>query len=195
MPQFSIDVALYYNIYNRLRVISPGAGYTEPAAGPPANAVQPFYLSNDMHGHAFGGELAIELTPLEWWRLQAAYSMEILTMFLDGTSTDTVNKGNAQGDTPRHQFSLRSGVDIGRHVTLDLWLRGVDRLASIDGISIPGYVTLDARLAWKPAQCLELSLVGQNLLSSHHAEFIPEYVNTRPSEIVRSLYGKITWKF
>ena len=189
------DIALFYNDYRNLRVISPGVPYTEPVGGTPFNAVMPFILTNDMHGYSYGAELAVDWLPLSWWRLQAAYSFERLFMRLDGTSTDLINKGNAEGDTPHHQFSIRSGFDIGRQVSLDLWLRGADRLDSIDAVSIPGYTTMDARLAWKPARNLELSLVGQNLFDDHHPEFIPEYINTVPSEVKRSYYGKITWKF
>jgi iron complex outermembrane receptor protein len=195
LPRLSFDIAAYYNSYKRLRVISPGAPYTEPASGPPANAVQPYILSNDMHGYAVGVELSSDWAPLDWWRLQASFSYQNLTMHLDGESTDSINKGNAEGDVPQRQFSIRSGFDIGHQVTLDLWLRGTDRLASIDGASIPGYVTIDARLAWKPVKGLELALVGQNLFENHHAEFIPEYINTLPSEVVRSVYGKLTWQY
>jgi iron complex outermembrane receptor protein len=195
LPHLSFDVAAYYNSYKNLRVISPGTLYTEPASGPATNYVQPFYLSNDMHGRSIGVELSAEWTPCDWWRLQASYSYQNLTMFLDGSSIDSINKGNAEGDVPQHQFSVRSGFDLGRQVALDLWLRGTDRLASIDGNSIPGYVTMDARLAWKPVKGFELALVGRNLFENHHAEFIPEYINTLPSEVVRSFYGKLTWQF
>ncbi len=192
MSRLSIDVALYYNVYKNLRVITPGAYYIE---GAPPYAVQPYMLSNDMHGRAIGVEMAADWTPLDWWRLQAAYSYQNLKMQLDGTSVDEINKGNAEGDTPKHQASLRSGFDLGRQVTLDLWLRGTGRLVSIDGTAIPGYVTMDARMAWKPVKNLELSIVGQNLFHNRHPEFIPEYINTQPSEVVRSTYGKITWKY
>ena len=190
LSRLSLDVAFYYNIYKNLRVITPAAGYAEPT-----NAVQPYILSNDMHGRAIGVEVAADWTPLDWWRVQAAYSYQNLKMQLDGSSVDEINKGNAEGDTPQHQFSLRSGFDIGRQVTLDLWLRGMDRLASIDGVAIPGYLTMDVRMAWKPAKYFELSIVGQNVFQKQHPEFIPEYINTQPSEVVRSAYGKATWKF
>lgn len=193
--RMSLDIALYYNVYKRLRILKPGADFVETPVGAPANAVQQFILSNDMHGSAYGAEISADWLPCPWWRLQAAYSYERLTMHLDGTSTDAINKGNAEGDTPRHQASLRSGFYLGRQVTLDLWLRGTDYLASIDGISIPGYITMDARLAWKPLRNLELALVGQNLFDRRHPEFIPEYINSIPSEVVRSVYGKLTWKF
>lgn len=190
ISQLSFDIAAYYNKYSKLRVISPSTGYTEST-----NIVQPYMLSNDMHGRAIGVEVATEWNPLDWWRIQAGYSYQKLKMHLDGSSVDEINKGNAEGDTPQHQLSLRSGFNLCRQLTLDLWLRRTDRLDSIDGISIPGYTTMDARLAWKPLRNLELSLVGQNLFRSRHPEFIPEYINTLPSEVLRSVYGKITWKF
>jgi iron complex outermembrane recepter protein len=190
VSHLSFDVALYYNVYKNMRVIRPGSAFMEPS-----NAVSQFILSNDMHGRAIGAEVAADWTPLDWWRLQAAYSYESIKMHLDGTSTDEINKGNAEGDTPRHQVSLRSGFDLGRQVTLDVWLRGVDRLTSIDGTPIPGYVTMDVRMAWKPVKNLEFSIVGQNLFHNQHQEFIPEYINTLPSQVVRSGYGKVTWKF
>lgn len=197
MPFLSFDVALYYNIYNKLRVITPETPLPilDPTSGSTPNLLQSYLLSNDMHGRAIGVEVAADWTPLDWWRLQAAYSYQNLKMQLDGASSDLINKGNAEGDTPQHQVSLRSGFDIGRKVTLDLWLRGTDRLASIDGIAIPGFLTMDARIAWKPVKNLELSVVGQNLLRKQHKEFIPEYINTLPSEVSRSAYGKVTWKF
>lgn len=195
VSRLTVDIALYYNIYRNLRVRKPGVPFTEPVSGVPANNVQPFILSNDMHGNAYGAEIAADWLPVNWWRIQAAYSYERLAMYLDGTSTDTVNRDNAEGDTPRHQYSVRSGFDLGKQVSLDLWLRGTDRIAFISGTSIPGYITMDARLAWKPHRNLELTIVGQNLLDNRHPEFLPEYINTRPSEVVRSMYGKATWKF
>lgn len=184
------DVAFYYNRYSDLRVITPSVPYSQPNAN-----VQPYYLSNDMHGNAIGSELVLEWTPFPWWHLQSAYSYEKLRMYLDGNSKDTINMGNAAGDTPKQQISLRSGFDIGRGIKLDLWLRGVGRIASIDGVSIPGYITTDFQISWKLLKYLEFSIIGQNLLQQSHPEFIPEYINTLPSEVVRSGYGKITCKF
>ena len=187
--RLSTDLAMFYNDYRNLRVLKPGQPYAEPT-----NAVQPYFLSNDMHGYAYGAEAAVEWTPLDWWRIRGAYTFEKLYMYLDGTSTDQINRGNAAGDTPRQQLSLRSGVDLGKGINLDLWLRSVERIEWIDSQSMPGYTTMDARISWKPQKDLEISLVGQNLFHDHRPEFIPEYVNTIPSEIVRSYYAMITWK-
>ena len=54
-------------------------------------------------------------------------------------------------------------------------------------------------LAWKPYDSLELALVGQNLLASHHPEFYSLAGafsnNAAAAEIERSVYGKVTWRF
>ena len=191
----SSDISVFYNDYTDLRVLKPGAIYAEPQGGPPINLVQPFLLSNDMHGYAYGWEASLEWQPLEWWRLKGAYSFEKLFMSLEGTSTDQINKGNASGDTPRQQLSVRSGMELGNGINLDLWLRCVERIDWIDGQSMPGYSTLDARVSWKPTRDLELALTGQNLFHDHRPEFVPEYVNSVPSETVRSFYAKATWRF
>jgi iron complex outermembrane receptor protein len=194
LPALSFDIAAYYNSYKKLRVVTAGTGHLD-ASTSPATYVLPYYLSNDMHGHSIGVELSADWKPCDWWRLQASYSYQNFAMFLDGTSTDQANKGAAEGGGPQHQFSIRSGLDLGSQVTLDTWLRGAGQLTGVNQKSIPGYVTMDARLAWKPVKQLELSLVGQNLFTSHHAEFVPEYVFTIPSEIERSVYGKLTWNY
>ena len=96
-------------------------------------------------------------------------------MYLGNGSTDEVNRSNAVGGSPRHQGSLRSGFNIGRQVELNLWLRANDRVISIDSQSIPGYVTMDTRIAWKPIKNLELALVGRNLFQQRHPKYRPEF--------------------
>jgi iron complex outermembrane receptor protein len=62
-------------------------------------------------------------------------------------------------------------------------------------LNIPSYYSLDANLIWKPVNHLELSIGGQNLLNDKHLEFIPELVNTTPTEVRRTFRGTATWRF
>jgi iron complex outermembrane receptor protein len=55
-------------------------------------------------------------------------------------------------------------------------------------------VRLDLRLGWQPTKNLELSLVVQNALDNQHAE-AGRTVGIGPTEIQRSFYGKLTWRF
>jgi iron complex outermembrane receptor protein len=195
-PRVSFDIAAFYNVYQHLRTLSTGP-LIPPSASQPF-ATLPALTSNDMHAHAVGVELSSTWKPYDWWRLQATYSYLNIAAHLDSADPSIFNvteRGNASGDSPHHQFSVRSGFDMGRQVTLDLWLRGVDRLTFVDLTSIPGYITLDTRLAWKPLTNLEIALVGQNLLHEHNQEFFPELINTVPSQVERGVYGKVTWVF
>jgi iron complex outermembrane receptor protein len=57
---------------------------------------------------------------------------------------------------------------------------------------VPAYSTAGANFGWRFAEHFRLSVVGQNLLQPHHAEFGGE-----PGPIVqikRSAYGQITWQ-
>ena len=66
-----------------------------------------------MHGHGYGAELSASWRPYDWWRLQAAYHYLRSVMYLDNGSPDDINRSNTADGTPRHQYTLRSGFDLG----------------------------------------------------------------------------------
>jgi iron complex outermembrane receptor protein len=54
---------------------------------------------------------------------------------------------------------------------------------------------MDARLAWRARKNLEVAVVGQNLLQTHHLEF-NQFLG-QPSEVTevpRGVYGTLTWR-
>ncbi len=61
--------------------------------------------------------------------------------------------------------------------------------------SIPAYLTLDARLAWRLLKGLEVSVAGQNLLQPGHAEFAQEAFGPPQTLVPRSFYLQLDWKF
>ncbi len=101
-----------------------------------------------------------------------------------------------EGATPRHQFGLRSFLDLPASLQLDAQFRHLTVIKTLPtlatGGGIPGYSELDARLAWRGWKQMEISLVGQNLLHDHHVEFGAPAAR---GEIRRSVYGKIAWGF
>jgi len=188
--QLSLDVAMFYNAYDKLRTIEPGNPFLENTPLPP-HFVLPSTADNKMEGKTYGVELAVDWRTFDWWRLQGAYTYLHMQLSLDGNSRDTTSE-SAEGESPHHQISLRSSMDLVRNLELDLWVRYVENLPS-QGVG--SYVTLDARLGWKPHKNLEVSIVGQNLLDSYHLEFEPEIIDIFPTELERSVYGKIKWQF
>jgi iron complex outermembrane receptor protein len=63
------------------------------------------------------------------------------------------------------------------------------------GPEIPAHARLDTRLGWTPGRDIDLSLVGQNLLDSRHVEFNTPGDVVPGSQVRRSIYGKIAWRF
>jgi hypothetical protein len=60
------------------------------------------------------------------------------------------------------------------------------------GEGFPGYSELNARIAWRVWEGVELSLVGQRLLHRRHTGL---RAPSARGEIERSFYGKIAWEF
>jgi iron complex outermembrane receptor protein len=178
----SVDIAAFYNRYHKLRNVSL------PQLDIPNSTGNLTIINND-DAETYGVELATDWAPLEWWRICAAYTF--LEMKVN-SSDPSIEPTSDAGKNPNHQLSLRSRMELGRDVDFDLWLRYVDNLPAID---VGSYVTLDARLAWRPLRNLELSLVGRNLIHDRRLEFTPELINTQATGTERSFYGKITWTF
>ncbi|MBN1141148.1 MAG: TonB-dependent receptor [Deltaproteobacteria bacterium] len=184
VPQVSADISAFYNIYDDLIIYVSGSPFVE-SSPEPEHLVLPEQRRNAGEGKTYGVEVALDWRPWQWWHLKTAYTF--LRMSLEN---DRGRWESDEGCSPRHQISLQSRLNIGRKTTFDLWLRYVDNLPTLD---IDSYFGLDARVAFKVAKDLELSLVGQNLLDDRHPEF--SSFTFRTSELERSIYGKLTWKF
>lgn len=188
--KLSFDFAAFYNQYDDLRTLEQGAPYLETTPLPP-HLVIPYYARNKMDGETYGVEVAADWDVFEWWRLRVAYTWLQMQLHLDKDSRDTASE-SAEGDSPHNQVSVRSSLRLANDIELDIWLRYVDNLPNQQ---VGKYITLDTRVGWKPSEALELSVVGQNLLDSQHQEFVPEIIDTTPTEVERSVYAKMTWRF
>jgi iron complex outermembrane receptor protein len=123
----------------------------------------------------------------DWWRLQVAYSYLQMQVH-----HNTLLDPDDEGRNPRHQLSLRSQLDLPGNVQFDGAVRYVDNLPALN---IGNYLVMDLRLAWYPWKNLELAIIGRDLLDSRHPEFAPSNVAVLQTEVERSVFGKITWRF
>ncbi|WP_414662986.1 TonB-dependent receptor domain-containing protein [Horticoccus sp. 23ND18S-11] len=160
------------------------------------------FFSNQGEGRSYGGELAATWQTTVWWRLHGQVSI-IAADLREPANALTGQVSAPKLSAPRHQASLRSTMEPSRRVDFDGWLSYVDPVtatgASAPGVNaadnrIPSYLSLNLRLAWHPHRQLEISLVGKNLFGSHQ-EFAPTFVSTSMTEVARSVFGKVTWKF
>ena len=186
---FSLDLALFYNDYDDLQTFEQTRRDTP---------VSDNVFGNGMSAHSYGLELSIDWWPLRWWRLQANYSYLDISATLDDGSRDLIGSPRVvSGSSPKNQFSVRSLMDLGERVDLDLWVLMVDRLDRPSYYwedSVGGYVSVNARLAWRPWKKVELALVGRNLADRRHLEYIGENLLVR-TEVERSVYGMLRVEF
>jgi iron complex outermembrane receptor protein len=183
-PRLSLDVAAFYNVYDRLLSIE-GPGPAQPS--PPA-VVIPFVLANNLEGETYGVEAWANYQIADWWRWQAGYTYLHMQLRSKPGSSDTTSVAGQEGSSPQHRFFLRSWLDLPANLELDTTLRYVDGLSSQ---RVRAYVALDVHLGWRPIKNLELAVVGQNLLDNRHREFS----STLRTEIQRGIYGKVTWRY
>jgi iron complex outermembrane recepter protein len=188
--RLSLDIAAFYNMYDDL--ITGEIGKRRLVLGAVPHYVIPIKSGNLMDGDTYGVEISTEWQPVKRWKLQGAYTFLQMNLSPQSALANTSSAAIIEGRSPRHQFSLRSGLDLPHNWEFDLWFRYVDSLVTGN---VPSYTTLDARLGWKPVRNLEISIVGQNLLDDRHFEFVPDFLWSIPTEVPRGVYGKITWRF
>ena len=185
--RLAFDLATFLNLYKGLASLETGAPFTDVAD----RTVYPIINENLTDARAMGAEALVEFLPIENWRLIASYSY--LDLDVD-THGEDINRGQfADGSTPRHQFGLRSAIDVGP-LRIDAFLRHVTELRRepqiVTGEGIAGYTELDLRVAGDWRQ-LEFALKLRNLLHDHHPEFgAPDH----RGEIERSVFASIAWR-
>ncbi len=187
--RFSIDVATFYNNYKELTSYEPGLPFFEN--DPLPHLVAPFYYGNLMRGETYGLEAVANFEVNRRWKLRGIYSFLRVQLHPDATSVDKTSEVT-EGASPRHQFQLHSSLKLWRNFDLDTALY---RVSSLRSQQVPGYTRIDTRLAWRLRDNLEISGGVQNLLNSRHLEFNGFDIATLPSQVRRSAYGKMIFRF
>jgi iron complex outermembrane receptor protein len=186
--RFAWDLATFVNVYEDLQSARLGTPFIEDG-----NVIVPLVLNNGLRGQTYGVELAGQWTMSEAWRFSASYSfLQLQLHSVAGTGYDEERR--VEGSSPHNQVRLWSSWDLPRCWQLDLGLRYVDNLPVLH---VGSYISMDLRLAWVPSENLEVAVVGQNLLDSHHLEFYNDFAGPylQGTEVERGVFAKITWKY
>ena len=188
--RLSLDLATFYNVYDRLTSFEPGLPFfeTDPL---PAHMVVPVYYSNLLRGETYGLEAAVNLDLSHRWKVRGSYSFLRVQLHRNDASTDFLTEGT-EGDTPRHQLQLHSYLNLWRNFDSDIALYHV---SSLRNQPVPSYTRIDARLGWHLRENVEVSGGVQNLLENRHAEYNANDSFVLPSQVRRSVYGKMTFRF
>lgn len=187
--KLSLDIATFYNSYDHLQTRERGTPFFE-ADAQFSRIVIPLTFDNLMRGKTYGAETSVNLSIVKSWELTGSYSFLQMRLHPYAESHDSRAKA-IEGNSPQHQFQVRSHLRLPSNFELDSSLYFVSRLANLD---IPSYARLDVRLGWLIGEGIELSTGGQNLLDSRRIEFTGE-TGVKSSYIKRSAFGKLTWKF
>jgi iron complex outermembrane receptor protein len=178
------SVSSFYNQYNDVR----STNYTP-------QTILPSYFQNDLEGHTYGLELSGNYRITDAWSLHAGYTWLREHLLVKPGGFDLNDALNETAD-PKGQFSLRSSLNLPLRMEIDSDLRWVDTLITNNGSvagEVPSYFELNTRLAWHASKGLEFSVVGENLLHDHHAEY--GFPGSTRVEIERSVYAKIAWRY
>lgn len=160
-PRTSVSATLYRSFYDHLRTqqIASTRNY--------------IFLANGMQGRVDGIEAWGTWQATPQWRLRAGVTGLRMKLRLKPGSNDVAAPTTRSAD-PALTWSLRSSVDLGAAGELELGLRHVSTTASGSAtarVTVPSYTAFDLRWGWRPRPGLEISVAGQNLAGTAHAEF------------------------
>jgi iron complex outermembrane receptor protein len=186
----SLDLSAFSNRYRDLRSLEPGVPFSETV--PVAFVEIPLVYGNQLRGTTQGLEVSAHFKVSDRWTLSPGFALLQMNLRTQSASLDTTTVADIEGSNPRRQAQLRSSVNLSHGFSWDTSVYFVDRLPAQQ---LPSYTRLDMRFGWRPAERLELSLVGQNLLRERHVESNDTGVSVNSSQIKRSVYAKAGWRF
>lgn len=190
----TLDAAVFLNDYDQLTSVEPLAG-APPPLPPGTPPLFPLYAANTLTGESYGAELAAHFQLNDWWRLRGSYTWLRLQLHDGGTGLFPV-EAVQEGNEAEHRAVVRSQMDLPWNLQFDVAVHYVDNLpSSVPGRAVPSYVGVDVRLAWRPRENIEFSIVAQDLLDPRHPEFVPISNPAPAAEVPRSVYGAVTFRF
>jgi outer membrane receptor protein involved in Fe transport len=187
--RLSIDAVGFAGRYDDLQTYEPVAPVMATALFAAPRLTVLTQLQNTMRADTSGAELTGRLQVTETWEIDAGFSAFHLTPYADG-SLDT-NAVTYDGRVPQMQWRAHSSFALGRGQA-DLHLF---RVGPIDGITVPAYTRLDARLEWPLTRQVSLVASGQNLTNRAHAEFSGHETNLQSTLVPRSAGLRLAWRF
>lgn len=154
---FTADLALFYHSYSDL------IGFS----GNPHS-----FANNIGNGESYGAELSAIFEVTQDWRLTGSYTLTRVDIDFGNYPGTAFNNNrpyvNSDQETgSKHLINLYSHYNITKDLDFDVHAYYTDHFLDTGQTTttIHSYVKLDARLAWRVNDQLELSLNGYNLLS------------------------------
>jgi iron complex outermembrane recepter protein len=172
---WSFDLAGFYHVHDDIVTHVQGSPFLRDIS--PPVVVVPLVATNALSARVYGAELAAA------WRVTPEASLRLNYSFLRGGIDTFVD---VQG--PSHQAHARWFWSLPHNLE---WDSGYYFTDSYSGV--PAYHRVDSRFGWRPHASWEVSVTAQHLLDDRHRE--GPALLALPTEIGRSVYGKLTWRF
>ncbi len=182
----SLDIATFAGWYQNLETAAPQTPYYSTTPQGLSYLVLPELLVNGPPAQTYGAEFSANWIVTNHWRISPGYSY-----FHMGEQGNVLLLEIPPGTSPDHQFQVRSLLDLPHRLEWDNTLGYVSKLAVG---SVPAYTRLDSRIGWRLGEFVELSVVGQNLLTPRYAEFF-DTDSLNHTLVQRSVFAKVTWRF
>jgi iron complex outermembrane receptor protein len=172
MEDLYLDIAAFINQYDHLLTTE---GLT---------------IGNKSSGDTRGVEIAATYIPTDSWKLLVGYSYLQMDLALDADSLDdpVTRTISIEGSNPEQQAFICLDFSPTTRYQFDIALRYVDELPAQN---VDNYLVADLHLAFNINDNLQLSLVGQHLLETHHAE----QAGVSTSEVEDGWYAKLLYAF
>lgn len=181
----SLDLALFYNDYDKVATQEPGVPFLAAAGYP----VFPLMNDNRARAETYGFELALDWRPAPELRLTASWSH--LDVQVHSASSADPAVAESEGASPHNRVVFRALWDPIDELDMGLTLYWTDDLT---GAGISDYLRLDFQVRWRPVDHLELGAGVRNLLEDEHREFQGTFGRT-PAEVERSFYFWLDYRF
>lgn len=189
LPCLYFDCTGFYHTYKHLRTYALGESCS--VSSDSTNIVYaPYIAGDDMSGQSYGFESLLEYR-FQKIRIRTTYSYMKLILTPD-EGIENMRAEDAEGEVPRHQWSIQAFVDFPCHLELDGMLRFVDELPVSQ---IDSYLTADIRLGWNPSNRAMISIMGQNLIRNNYIEFKEQYTPFYSTLVVRKILGRVSFYF
>ena len=136
---------------------------------------------------AFGGELSVDWSVSDRWRIRAGYS-----------NARGKVEGTRVNDFPEDTASLSSEFSYSDDLTFvqSLFYAGSTEIPSdYNPITIPSHLRLDLGLVWEPREGWEIGFFGRDLLEPYHLETMYPAVDVEPTRVERNFILSVYKKF
>ncbi len=189
--ELALDVAGYWNRYNRVRNAAMDFSAMSMPAGKSYFLV-PILILNGIQGWTAGFDALVSWRAHERVHLSTYYSfihtdLEVYAGNVIELSGRVVDPGDAG---PKHQWHVRAALDLPANVEYDTLVWYIDEVANS---AADAFWRWDMRLGYSPVDRLQLDFVVQNLLEKGHKELSSEVESG--ADIPRTYFFRATIEF